>query len=265
MRIGKIIYTVAIAALAVKSFDIDIPYVKQEALAVSKQETVDTKRALQSVQENYVRQNRDLAMILEALAELSCQTASLQLNVENGNRQMSMAEKIDGNLDSIRDRIDRLEKEAERARKLDADAALSAQTIRRLRMTVENQQKEIDMLRATVSDREATIRTQSTVIAVQKDTISEQMRTILRQKVDLERSLYRQTEMVFQAGCEFERLGDEGDQLLNVSGKKDKEKVRMYKKAIYEKAGQCFRQAADMEHSGAANRREAIEYKIASL
>lgn len=113
--------------------------------------------------------------------------------------------------------------------------------------------------------RDATISRQSTVIAVQKDTISEQLQTILRQKAELKRSLEQQTEMVYLAGCDFERLGDEGDQTLNVTGRKDKEMVRAYKKAIYEKANQFFQQAASMNHAGAKGRCEVISYKIASL
>lgn len=265
MRILKVILAVGITAAAIKSCDIDIPFVTREALETAQSETRDAKQALQSVQDNYARQNRELSSILAELTELSCQTTVLQLNPENGGRQLTQAEKIDGNLDAIRDRIDRLEKEAERARKLDKDMALSAQTIKKLRTTVANQQKEIDNLRTAISDRDATISRQSTVIAVQKDTISEQLQTILRQKAELKRSLDQQTEMVYQAGCDFERLGDEGDQTLNVTGRKDKEMVRAYKKAIYEKASQFYHTAADMEHSAAKGRCEVISYKIASL
>jgi len=265
MRILKVILAVGIAAVAIKSCDIDIPFVTREALETSQNETKNAKQALQSVQDNYARQNRELSSILAELSELSCQTTALQINPENGSRQLTQAEKIDGNLEAIRNRIDRLEKEAERARKLDKDMALSVQTIKKLRTTVANQQKEIDNLRSMVSDRDATISRQSSVIAVQKDTISEQLQTILRQKAELKRSLDRQTEMVYQAGCEFERLGDEGDQALNVSGRKDKEMVRTYKKAIYEKASQFFQQAANMDHAGAKGRCEVISYKISSL
>lgn len=265
MRILEVIGAVVVAAVAIKSCDIDIPYVTREALEVSQNEALEAKNALQSVQENYARQNRELSAILAELSELSCQTSALQLDPESGSRQLTQAESIDGNLDAIRTRIDRLEREAERARKLDKDMALSVQTIKRLRTTVANQQKEIDNLRSVISDRDATISRQKTVIAVQKDTISEQLQTILRQKAELQRSLDRQTEMVYQAGCEFERLGDEGDQTLNVSGRKDKEMVRTYKKAIYEKACQFFQQAANMDHAGAKGRYEVISYKISSL
>lgn len=265
MRILKVILAVGITALAIKSCDIDIPFVTREALETAQSETRDAKQALQSVQENYARQNRELSSILAELTELSCQTSSLQLDMENGGRQLTQAEKIDGNLEAIRDRIDRLEKEAERARKLDKDMALSVQTIKKLRTTVANQQKEIDNLRSAISDRDATISRQNAVIAVQKDTISEQLQRILRQKAELKRSLDQQTEMVYQAGCEFERLGDEGDQTLNVTGRKDKEMVRAYKKAIYEKASQFYHTAADMEHSAAKGRCEVISYKISSL
>lgn len=265
MRILKVIMILGITAAAIKSCDIDVPFVTREALEVSQNETKEAKQVLQSVQDNYARQNRELSSILAELTELSCQTTALQLTPENEGRQLTQAEKINGNLNAIKSRIDRLEQEANRARKLDKDMALSSQTIRRLRATVANQQEEIDRLRAAIADRDATISRQNTVIAVQKDTISEQLQTILRQKAELNDALVRQTEMVYQAGCEFERLGDEGEQTLAVSGRKDKEMVRSYKKAIYEKAAQFFRQAAGMNHAGAQGRCEVINYKIQSL
>lgn len=265
MRIFKVIMILAITAAAIKSCDIDIPFVTREALETAQNETRDAKQALQSVQDNYARQNRELSSILAELTELSCQTTALQLNPEDEGRQLTQAEKIDGSLNAIKSRIDRLEQEANRARKLDKDMALSSQTIRRLRTTVANQQEEINRLRAAIADRDATISRQNTVIAVQKDTISEQLQTILRQKAELNDALVRQTEMVYQAGCEFERLGDEGEQTLAVSGRKDKEMVRAYKKAIYEKASQFYHTAANMDHSAAKGRCEVISYKIASL
>lgn len=265
MRILKVILAVGITATAIKSCDIDIPFVTREALETAQSETRDAKQALQSVQYNYARQNRELSSILAELTELSCQTTAIQLNTEYGERELTQAEKIDGNLNAIRYRIDRLEKEAGRARQLDKEMALSVQTIKKLRITVANQQKEIDNLRVAISDRDATISKQNNFIAVQKDTISEQLQTILRQKAELKRSLDQQTEMVYKAGCDFERLGDEGDQTLKVRGRKDKEMVRAYKKAIYEKASQFYHIAADMEHLAAKGRCEVISYKIASL
>lgn len=265
MRILKVILAVGVITAAIRSCDIDVPYVTREALETAQNETKEAMQVLQSVQDNYARQNRELSSILAELSDLSCQTTALQLNPENGSGQLTQAEKIDGSLDAIRIRIDCLEKEAERARKLDKDMALSVQTIRKLRATVANQQKEIDNLKVVITDKDATISRQSTVIAVQKDTISEQLQTILRQKAELRHSLDEQTEMVFQAGCDFERLGDEGEQTLNVTGKKDKEMVRAYKKAIYEKARQFYNTAANMNHAGAKGRSEVISYKISSL
>lgn len=266
MRIIKVILSGAIILFVINKYcGLDIPLVTREALETSQNETRDAKESLRSVQENYARQNRELSSILAELSELSLQATALQINPESGSRQLTLAEQIDSNLDAIRVRIDRLEKEAERARNLDKDMALSVQTIRRLRSTVANQKKEIENLRNIISDKDATINRQNTVIAVQKDTISEQIQTILRQKTELKHSLDQQTEMVFKAGCEFERLGDESDVALSVSGRKDKEKVRQYKKAIYEKANQFFQQAASKDHAEAKGRCEVIAYKIYSL
>lgn len=265
MRVLKVILAVGITAFVIKSCDIELPLVLSEALEDLNHETVETKQNLQSVQESYVKQNRELTAILEQITELSCQAVSLQVDPEDGGRQLTQAEQISEGLDKVKMRIDHLEKEAERARKLDKDMALSVSTIRKLRTTIANQQKEIDRLMAEVTDKEATIGRQNTVISDQKDTISEQMQTIMQQKDELKRSLDRQTEMVCQAGLELERMGTEAEQMLIVSGKKDREMVRSYKKAIYEKAAEFYTQAANMNHAGAKGRVEVMCYKIASI
>ena len=263
------IAVIAAGALGAQYFadscEFDIPYVTREALESSQAETKEVRAALESVQESYARQNRELSSILSRLAELSCQTTSLQIGTEGGSAQLTQAEKIEGGLNALEGRIDKLEKEAARARKLDKDLAVSAQTIKNLRKTIESQQQEIRTLRQTVADREATIRTQESVIAVQKDTISQQYETIVRQKEELKKTVAGQTEMIFQAGYAFEQLGDDGDRALNVSGRKDKNMVKEYKKAIYSKAEQFYQQAARENHAGAAGRSEVVKYKIASL
>lgn len=272
MRILNIVVAVGITALAVKSCNYELPYLLRDALEESTGETTKTKKKLQSVQESYIEQNRNLTSILEDISELSCDKTVLELNLEGGSRRLGQAEEIKERIRLIRERIDRLDKEAERARELDKNLALSAKTIKKLRITLDNQNAEIDRLLNVISDKNATIGQQSSVISVQRDTISgqrnkisDQMQTITRQKDELKRSLDCQTEMIYRAGCEFERLADEGDLTLTVSGRKDKEKVRNYKKSIYEKAGEFYRQASNMGHAEAKGKCVVITYKINSL
>jgi len=265
MRIYKVITAVIVTAASFKSCDIEIPFVTKDALEFSQNETKEVRQELQAVQGNYTKQIREFASILNELTELSCQTTTLQMESEYCDRQLTQAEKISGHLDAIRNRIDRLEKEAKRAGKLDKDMEQSVQTIRNLRKIVDNQKREIDRLKDVINNQENTIRTQSAFIAEQKVTIDGQKLTIQSKEAELQRLLDKQTEKVYEAGLEFERLGDRDDQSLDVSGKRNKEKIRTFKRSIYEKAGQFYREAANANHSEAAGRCEVISYKLSAL
>ena len=268
MRILKVIAvvgTVALGAHCFKSCEFDLPFVTREALEFSQMETKEVRAALQSVQENYARQNRELSSILAELTEISGQTISLQVSQGDGYQKLTQAERIDNNLTALKSRINNLEREAERARKLDKDMAISAKTIQTLRATIAAKELEIATLRQSVAERDETIRTQGNVIAVQKDSITQQYRTILRQQKKLRQTVANQTQMLFEAGRSFEQLADDGETALNVSGRKDKEMVREYKRAIYTKAEQFYEQASREHHAEAANRYEIVKCKLASL
>ena len=268
MRILKVIAVVGIVALGAKYFkscEFDLPFVTREALESSQAETREARAALESVQENYARQNRELNSILAELTEISGQTISLQVSQGDGYQKLTQAERIDNNLTALKSRINDLERVAEDARKKDKNMAISAKTIKTLRATIAAQEREIETLRKTVSDRDETIRAQGNVIAVQKDTISRQYQTILVQQEKLRQTVASQTEMLYQAGRSFEQLADDGETALNVSGRRDKEMVREYKRAIYTKAEQFYEQASSEHHAEAAGRCEVVKYKLASL
>lgn len=268
MRIFKIIMATLIAAIVfyfISTYKFDLPIVTKEALEFSQAETKEALEALGRIQENYARQNRELSSILSELTELSCQTTSLQISLESGRKQQTQAEQIGSNLSALKNRIDKLESEAARARKLDKNMSISSRTIQSLRATIANQEKEITTLLAAIAEKDATITNQSNVIAIQKDSITIQYQTIKKQKEELKRTVLAQTEMLFLAGQEFEQIGDRGESALNVSGRKDKDMVREYKKIIYSKAEQFYQHAAGQGHASAAARAEVVNYKIGEL
>lgn len=263
MRTFKIIAAFGALLLVASSCNM---FVKRDALESSQAETREARKALEQTQKNYAEQNEELCSILGELTELSRQTSVLQLQEdEGGERRLTQADQIDQKLTLLKERIEQLEKDAARARKLNKDLAIAAKTIASLRETVENQQNEINTLRSTLVEREETIAVQSSVISDQKDSLLRQESTIERQSQDLEATLRQQTELIFQAGLEFEKLGDEADSRLDVFGRKDKGKVKEFKRAIYSKAFEYYRVAASQDHESALQRAKAVQEKINNL
>lgn len=253
------------ATMVAAACNLQLPFVSREKLEASQIETLQTKQALDSVQTNFARQNEELADILSELSSISGQTTRLQLNVENGSAQLTQTEEIKNSIASVKERIAELEKEAARARKLDQKLAISAKTIKQLKETVTAQQNEIARLQGLVADREKTIAHQGHVISGQKDTISSQSQTISEQQAALEQTLKEQVEMLYHAGLEFEKLADDGATALDVNGRRDKGKVKEYKKAIYGKALFFYQEAAAQHHASANERIEAVKEKIRTL
>lgn len=253
------------ATVVASACNFQLPFVSREKLEASQNETLQTKQALDSVQSSFARQNEELADILSELSSISGQTTRLQLKVENGSAQLSQTEEIENSLTSVKERIAALEKEAARARKLDQKLAVSAKTIKQLKETVTAQQNEIARLQGLVADREKTIAHQGHVISGQKDTISSQSQTITQQQATLEQTLKEQVEMLYHAGLEFEKLADDGATALDVNGRRDKGKVKEYKKTIYGKALFFYQEAAAQHHESAPERINAVKEKMKAL
>lgn len=230
--------------------------VKREALEASEQENAMLRSSLQEAQENFARQNKELGSILAGLAAISRETSSIQLNVETGASQRTQAEQAQRNLESLKARINRLEKEANQARKANKELALAVSTIKELRTTVANQEKQITNLKAEIAAREQTIKTQ-------KDTITQQGSLIAAQERALRNAVKDLAEQLYQAGTELEELADSG--LLNVSGRRDKLNVSGYRKQIYGKALASYRKAAAQGHEGAKGRIATVEEKLSGL
>lgn len=231
----------------------EFPLVKRSVLDASENENKELKNSLQAVQESYAKQNEELNSILAELSSISYTTQRIQLNVAGEENKVTEVDRIYESIDALKSRIDKLEKEASRARKLNKDLAIATKTIAQLRETVSNQEKEILVLKQTIADRDATIR-------VQNDTISSKNRTISGQKDKIQQVLTRQTEMLYQAGVEFETIADNGD--FKISGRKDKANVKNYREAIYEKAAQYYLMAAEQGHPKAQASYDALKAKL---
>lgn len=251
----------ALAAIAacfyfVSCANSQMPFVKRTDLEASELQNKALKGSLDSLQANYAAQTQELSEILAELSSISLKTSSLQLKVEAGAAPMTQTDSIYNNIGAIKSRIDALEKQAAKVRKLNKSLALANSTIEKLRVTVENQEREILSLKKTIAEKDNTIEGQ-------QQTISNQSSTIARQEIEIFETVTKQTDMIFKAGSEFEAIADEG--AFKITGKKNKMSVNDYRISLYEKALDYYKMASEMKHPGAVSKIAVIEQKIKAL
>ena len=70
---------------------------------------------------------------------------------------------------------------------------------------------------------------------------------------------------MFDAGYEFERLADDEDNILNLSGRKNKLNAQAYKLSIYYKALFLYEIAAGEGHKISEHRINIVQEKIRDL
>ena len=266
MRTGKIAFIIVLA-LSLSSCG---QVVRREVLDASEQENQELRESLKEVQENYIKQNKELNDILTELSEINYQTVSLQLDVEHGSASRSQADKISDNIQSLKARIDQLEQDAQRARKVDKDLAIAVSTIKTLRTTISNQEKEIELLKQTVTDQNNTIKKQNDTIETQKDSIRiqndnlrKQNELINSQHDQLKETVKRQTQLLFEAGLELENIADEGD--FSIKGKRNRTSISEYRKMIYDKAIMFYQAASNQGHPDAVNKIAGVKAKMALI
>lgn len=261
MKRNIILLALAVSMQAAISCDGGMPLVSRSKLAQVEAEKQELLSSLDSVQASFAKQNQDLNYILSELAAISSRTARLRIEGEEAPvTQMELA--LD-DLNALKGKIDRLERDSENARRLNKDLAVSAKTIKELRETVGNQEKEIIRLKKSLAESLETIRNQSSTIKTQNDTISVQTKRLLTQKEELARTVARQTEMLFLAGKEIGRIAGEGD--FKITGKRNKENVREYRKSIYRQALEFYQAAADEGHQAARDSIVATSLAIKQL
>lgn len=235
-----------IALLAVSCIDGHFPLVSREDYEASEHFNRKLTASLDSVQRAYARQNQDLAGILSELASVSNRTSRLRIGE---SMPISQIEEAREDLETIRVKISRLEKDAAAVRKLNSSLAVATRTIQDLKETVSWQESEINKLRTELVEKNQTIQKQSSIITAQNDTISSQVRSILKQKEALDNTVSKQKEMIYSAGVKLGEIADNGD--FVISGRKNKEKLFGYRLSIYREALKYYQMAADEGHPAA--------------
>lgn len=216
------------------------------------QEYADLQAGAEATRAEYAAQAAAVEGILQELSQISGRTVTLRTDVEMGTARLTQVEQIQENIDSIKDKLDRLEKENSQYKK----------TILSLRKVITEKEEEIAQLKAEIEARDLTISEQHQTIASQQEAIQTQHETIATQRENLRAAVQEQAQMLFQAGVDFEDLGDNAPEMR---WRRDKEKVKEQTLELYQKAILYYRMAQETGYPEAAYRITQVEEKMAKL
>ena len=215
----------------------------------------ELKVSAEITRDSYIEQAAAVDNILQELTQISGSTAVLRTDVEQGTAQLNQVEMIENSIDDIKQKLNQLDR-------LTADNAQYRKVIASLKTVISEKEKEIEELRAEIESRDRTITEQSETISAQHGTIVLQNETITAQQENLERAVQEQARMLFEAGQDFEQLGDDTPA---VSRRKDKAKVKSLTLEMYEKAILYYSKAQETGYQEAAARIEGVREKMSVL
>ncbi|MBR5256271.1 MAG: hypothetical protein IKV62_05800 [Bacteroidales bacterium] len=256
MRTLPIITFLATAALLVTGCELpsgnSVPKEDYDAVV---QAYNDLKVSAEATRDSYIESANAVDNILQELSQLSGSTAVLRTNVEQGTARLNQVEMIENSIEDIKSKLDRLEQ-------MTKDNAQYKKLVTSLKNTLAEKEKEIEDLKAEIQSRDKTINEQNEMISAQHGTIAQQNETISAQQANLEKAVAEQARLLFQAGQDFETLGDESP---TVSRRKDKAKVQSLTVEMYEKAILYYSKALETGYSAAEARIEAVKEKLADV
>ena len=215
----------------------------------------ELKVSAEATRDSYIEQASAVDNILQELSQISGSTVVLRSDLEQGTAQLNQVEMIENSISDIKGKLSQLER-------LTKDNAQYKKLVSSLKTVIAEKEKEIEDLKAEIQERDRTINEQSEMISAQHGTIAQQNETISAQQANLQKSVQEQARMLFQAGRDFEELGDESP---TVSRRKDKAKVKSLTVEMYEKAILYYSKAQETGYPGAAERVEAVREKLATL
>ena len=215
----------------------------------------DLKASAEVTRNGYIEQAAAVDNILQELSQISGSTAVLRSDLEQGTARLNQVEMIEESIDGIKMKLDQLER-------LTKDNAAYKKMVSSLKSVIAEKEKEIEGLRAEIQAKDRTITEQNEKISAQHGTILLQNETITAQQANLEKAVREQARMLFQAGEDFEQLGDESP---TVSRRKDKAKVKSLTLEMYEKALLYYGKALETGYAEASDRIAAVKDKMATI
>lgn len=251
MRTLKIVALLAaILAVSCENFGNQVPREEYDQLLG---EYEDLRASAEATRAEYAEQAAAIDNILQQLSQISGRTVSLRTDLESGGPvQLTQVRQIEDSIDEIKGKL----------RKLDALALKNAElqrVVTSLRKVIAEKETEIQELKAEIRAKDATINEQLDTIAAQSGTIRTQTATITAQQENLRRALQQQAQTLFQAGTDFEELGDNAPE---VSRRKDKAKVQDFATQMYQKAIFYYKKAAETGYPEASSRISQVEEKM---
>ena len=215
----------------------------------------DLKVSAEATRDSYIEQATAVDNILQELSQISGSTAVLRTDLEQGTARLNQVEMIENSLEDIKGKLGQLER-------LTQDNAQYKKLVASLKTVIAEKEKEIEDLKAELQARDRTINEQNEMISAQHGTIAQQNETISAQQANLQKAVQEQARMLYQAGVDFEELGDESP---TVSRRKDKAKVKSLTIEMYEKAILYYSKAQETGYPDAAERLAAVKEKMAAL
>ena len=215
----------------------------------------DLKTSAEATRDSYIEQAEAVDNILQELTQISGSTAVLRTDLEQGTARLNQVEMIENSIGDIKQKLARLDK-------LTAENAQYRKVVSSLKTVIAEKEKEIEGLRAELQAKDRTITEQNEKISAQHGTITLQNEQISAQQANLAEAVREQARMLYQAGQDFEQLGDESP---TVSRRKDKAKVKNLTLEMYEKALLYYAKARDTGYPEAVSRIEAVREKMAAL
>ena len=162
----------------------------------------DLKVSAEATRDSYIEQAAAVDNILQELSQISGSTAVLRTDLEQGTARLNQVEMIENSISDIKGKLSQLER-------LTQDNAQYKKLVSSLRTVIAEKEKEIEDLKAEIQDKDRTINEQNEMISAQHGTIAQQNETINAQQENLSKAVREQARMLFQAGVDFEELGDE--------------------------------------------------------
>ena len=253
-------FKIAIAALAAAFFCLTA--CEEPGTTVSKgeydnlmREYEDLRAGSEALRAEHAAQAVAIDNILQELSQLSGRTVLLRSEIESGTVQLTQVEQIEENITSIKEKMAALDKLARQSAELQ-------KLVKSLKTVIAEKEEEIEGLKEQIRIKDATIDEQHRTITEQHGTIESQNATISSQQENLRALLAEQAQMLFQAGVDFENLGDEAP---DVHGRRDKLELKAFREDMYEKAIRYYQEAADAGYPQASYRISVVEEKKAGL
>ncbi len=230
-------------------------YVPQTEYDDLRQEYTQLKESSAATREQYVEQAEAMDKILQELAQVSGSTVVLRTDMEKGTARLTQVQQIENRIGDIKTKLDGLDK-------ITKENAAYRKLITSLRKVIDEKEQEIENLKGEIQRRDDTITEQNETITRQSGTISSQNETISSQQEKLRMAVAEQAQMLFQAGVDFENIGDDSPV---VRRRKDKEKVMDLTREMYEKSIFYYTKALETGYPEAQYRINAVQQKIADL